>query len=246
MVEEYRINQFIALCTGCSRRDAEAYVAAGNVKLNGSVLKELSTKVKTKDKVVLNGKQISIPKFDYYIFYKPAGYITTREDEKGRKTIYDIVPENLYHLKPVGRLDKDSTGLLILTNDGNLMNTMTHPKFHISKKYKVTVKGKFTLDTVDQFARGIDIGEKGLAYAEVITFNKQKTGYTDIVLNLHQGYNRQIRRMVEALKCEVVSLKRLSVGPITLKNLKRGQYTALKQREVNMLLKFIRTKVKSK
>lgn len=244
MMEDYRINKYIALCTGCSRRDAETFVVEGQVRVNGKVVKELNTKVLLSDKVTLKGKPITPPSFDYYIFYKPAGYITTREDEKGRKTIYDLIPEKLHHLKPVGRLDKDSAGLILMTNDGELINKMTHPKFHIARKYKVTMKGRFTMESVESFSRGMDIGEKGLAYAEIVSFEKQPSGFTDIIMILHQGYNRQIRRMIEVLKGEVISLKRISMGPITLKTLKRGQFSELKKREVQMLQNYIDTKAK--
>lgn len=244
MPREYRINRYIALCTGCSRRDADKYIADGYVKVDGKRLEDMSTKVTPTSKVFLRDKLLKFPRFSYYIFNKPAGYITTREDEKGRKTIYDILPKNMQEMKPVGRLDKDSSGLLILTNDGELINLMTHPKYKVPKKYKVSVQGKFTLNDAYNFRQGVDIGEAQPAKAEMISLEKTKRGLTEIILVLHQGYNRQIRRMVEKCGAEVVNLKRLSVGPVTLKNLKRNEFSAISQKEVASLYSYLEKKVK--
>ena len=242
MPDKYRINKYIALCKGCSRRDAEKFVNDGHVKINGQKCIDLSVRVKTSDKVEISGELLRKPKFVYAIFNKPAGYITSREDEKGRKIIYDILPEQLHGLKSVGRLDKESSGLILLTNDGDLINLLTHPKYHIPKRYKVNVKGKFTVPNAESFAAGLDIGEKQLASADVLGMEKNKLGQTELMLVLYQGYNRQIRRMVEKVGAEVVSLKRMTIGPLSLKNLKRSEYTYLTQKEVNNLLKYIEKK----
>ncbi len=244
MSKEYRINKYIALCSGCSRRDADKLIEKGSVKVNDVKVKDLSTKVKDTDVVLLNGNQLKLPKYSTYTFNKPAGYITTREDEKGRKTIYDLLPERLHKLKPVGRLDKDSSGLMLLTNDGDLINILTHPKFHVPKKYKVVVQGKFTMVTAQSFVNGIDIGESRMAYADVLTFAKMKDGTVELILLLHQGYNRQIRRMFEKVDCEVVSLKRLSVATVTLKNLKRGESKSLNKKEIMNLFKSLKKRLK--
>ena len=137
-----RLNKYIAASGLCSRRKADELIEAGKVIVNGKVIKELGFQVSNKDKVFVDKKLIHPKKLEYYKFYKPAGYITTADDEKGRKTIYDILPEEYHTLKPVGRLDKDSTGLLLMTNDGDLINELTHPSIKVPKTYIVTIDGK--------------------------------------------------------------------------------------------------------
>lgn len=137
-----RLNKYIASSGLCSRRKADELIESGVVNVNGKIIKELGYLVQAKDKVFVNQKLIRPAKHEYYRFYKPAGYITTADDEKGRKTIYDLLPENLLGLKPVGRLDKDSTGLLILTNDGDLINELTHPSVKVPKIYLVSIDSK--------------------------------------------------------------------------------------------------------
>lgn len=239
MLKQYRINKFIAESTGCSRREAEQFVTEGFVVINGTKITDLSTKVTSKDNIILKGKKLKLTENTYIIFNKPSGYITTREDEKGRKTIYDLLPKKLHNLKPVGRLDKDSSGLIILTNNGDLINTLTHPKFHIPKKYKVRIKGKFNQNHADNFLKGIDIGNNDIAKAEVISAIQEKNGCLEVVMILEQGLNRQIRRMMEKIGSEVVSLKRVSIGPVTLKGLKRGEYSYLTRNEVENFIKYL-------
>ena len=167
-----RLNKYIASSGLCSRRKADELIADGKVAINGKIITELGFYVREKDKVTVEGKLIKPQSLEYYRFYKPAGYITTQEDEKGRKTIYDIIPPELKHLKPVGRLDKDSTGLLILTNDGELINQMTHPSIKVPKVYVVTINGRFTQNNAQEMLNGIEIltdtNEKKIAYAETL------------------------------------------------------------------------------
>lgn len=139
-----RLNKYIASSGLCSRRKADELIESGVVNVNGKIVKELGFLVQPKDKVFVNQKLVRPAKHEYYRFYKPAGYITTSDDEKGRKTIYDILPENMLGLKPVGRLDKDSTGLLILTNDGDLINELTHPSIKFRKSILFLLRLKFT------------------------------------------------------------------------------------------------------
>ena len=152
-----RLNKYIASSGLCSRRKADELIEQGIVTVNGKKVTELGYLVKEKDKVFVNQKLVRPVRHEYYKFYKPAGYITTCEDEKGRKTIYDLLPENMYNLKPVGRLDKDSTGLLILTNDGDLINELTHPSIKIPKIYLVTVDAKMHPHEFEKMATGIEI-----------------------------------------------------------------------------------------
>ena len=233
-----RLNKFIASSGICSRRKADEFIENGKVSVNGKIITELGFQIGPKDKVVLEGKIIKPQKLDYYRFYKPAGCITTLSDEKGRKTIYDIIPPELSHLKPVGRLDKDSTGLIIMTNDGELINQMTHPSLKVPKIYLVQISGKITPEDGEKMFNGIkietDTGEQRIAYADVkpveIT-NKSSM----LSVTLYQGINRQIRKMFASLGFEVISLKRVQHATITLEGLRRGQIKPLKPKQVKEL-----------
>ena len=162
-----RLNKYIASAGICSRRKADEMIEQGLVNVNGKRVSELGYLVSEKDKVFIDEKLIHPLKHEYYRFYKPAGYITTADDEKGRKTIYDILPEELHKLNPVGRLDRESTGLIILTNDGELINELTHPSVKIQKVYIVSINGRINQNHIDQMANGIEIEPNKKAYAEV-------------------------------------------------------------------------------
>lgn len=233
-----RLNKFIASSGLCSRRKADEMIEAGKVFVNGKVVKELGFQVGPKDKVVIDKQLIKPQRHEYYKFYKPAGYITTSDDEKGRKTIYDVLPKELRHLKPVGRLDKDSTGLLILTNDGELINQLTHPSVKVTKVYTVSVEGKITINDLETLAKGIEIEKGKIAYADarVIEFDKNET-MLQVVLT--QGLNRQIRKMFDFLGHPVVSLKRIQHATIGLEGLKRGQVRMIKASQLKDLKKYI-------
>ena len=207
-----RLNKYIASSGLCSRRKADELIESGVVMVNGKIVTELGYGVQLKDKVFVNKKLIHPVKHEYYRFYKPAGYITTSDDEKGRKTIYDLLPERLHHLKPVGRLDRESTGLLILTNDGDLINDLTHPSAKVPKLYRVTINGKITQNDIDKMSKGIEIEPDKKAYAQVDVLEIDNDSTTMEIL-LFQGMNRQIRKMFEYLGFEVVSLKRIQQFP---------------------------------
>lgn len=240
-----RLNKFIASSGLCSRRKADEMIEAGKVFVNGKVVKELGFQVGPKDKVVIDKQLIKPQRHEYYKFYKPAGYITTSDDEKGRKTIYDVLPKELRHLKPVGRLDKESTGLLILTNDGELINQLTHPSVKVTKVYTVSVEGKITINDLETLAKGIEIEKGKIAYADarVIEFDKNET-MLQVVLT--QGLNRQIRKMFDYLGHPVVSLKRIQHATIGLEGLKRGQVRMIKASQLKDLKKYIAKLEKSK
>lgn len=237
-----RLNKYIASTGLCSRRKADELISEGKVSVNGKVITELGFYVREKDKVAVEGKSVRPQKLEYYRFFKPAGYITTLDDEKGRKTIYDILPPELKHLKPVGRLDKDSTGLLILTNDGELINQMTHPSVKVPKVYVVTINGKFTEEHAKQMFEGIEIitdtDEKKTAYAETLPIEvTNKKSVVQVVL--FQGLNRQIRKMFAKLGFEVESLKRVQHAIITLEGLKKGQVKVMKPKLVKQLQSYL-------
>lgn len=243
-----RLNKFIASSGLCSRRKADELIENGKVGVNGKIVTELGFQIGPKDKVVVEGKLIKPQKHEYYRFYKPAGYITTSEDEKGRKTIYDVIPPELKHLKPVGRLDKDSTGLIIMTNDGELINQMTHPSIKVPKTYLVTINGKLTPEQSEKMYNGIEIetdtGEKKTAYAEVLPIELGNKASTVQVV-LYQGINRQIRKMFAILGFEVVSLKRVQHGTITLAGLKKGQIKPMKPKHIKELKMYLKKIEKS-
>ena len=233
-----RLNKYIASSGLCSRRKADELIESGAVMVNGKKITELGFSVGRKDKVFVNGKMIHPVKHEYYRFYKPAGYITTSEDEKGRKTIYVLLPENLHSLKPVGRLDKDSTGLLILTNDGDLINALTHPSVKVPKFYRVSINGKITQNDIDIMYKGIEIEEGKKAYAEVDVLEVDNS-HTVMEIVLYQGLNRQIRKMFEYLGYEVLTLKRTRHATLDLTGLKRGEFKPIKPGQIKDLKNFL-------
>ena len=217
-----RLNKYIASSGLCSRRKADELIEQGSVSVNGKPVTELGFLVQPKDKVFVNKKLISPAKHQYYRFYKPAGYITTREDEQGRKTIYDLLPENMLSLKPVGRLDKDSTGLLILTNDGDLINELTHPSVKVPKVYLVTINSSIHRHELEQLANGIELEPGKTAYADIQVL-AMDSSHTEMQITLYQGMNRQIRKMFKHIGYEVKTLKRIQHATLTLDGLKRGE-----------------------
>lgn len=233
-----RLNKYIAQSGICSRRDADELILSGQVQVNGAVIKELGFKVGDKDKVFVNKVLIRPKKLEYYRFNKPPGFITTSDDEKGRKTIYDVIPKELAGLKPVGRLDKDSSGLLILTNDGDLINDLTHPSIKVPKIYIVSVNGRINNEHVRQMATGIEIEKGKIAYAQVEVLEISNKS-TMMQITLYQGMNRQIRKMFEYLGFEVKSLKRVQHATITIGDLKRGEVKPIKPLQIRELKKYL-------
>ena len=244
MTSKTRLNKYIASSGICSRRDADALIAQGKVNVNGKKVQELGFLVGEKDKVFIDGKLIHPKKLEYYRFYKPAGYITTSDDEKGRKTIYDILPEEMKKLNPVGRLDKDSTGLLIMTNDGDLINQLTHPSVKVPKIYIVRIDGRINQNHINQMALGIEIEEGKKAYADVGVIEiSNKSTLMQVVL--YQGLNRQIRKMFAYLGFEVQSLKRIQHATINLDGIKKGEIKPIKPKQIKELKVYL-SKIASK
>ena len=237
-----RLNKYIASTGFCSRRKADELILDGRVRVNDKTVSELGFYVREKDRVYIDNKLVKPQKLEYYKFYKPAGYITTSDDEKGRKTIYDIIPPELRHLKPVGRLDKDSSGLIILTNDGEFINEMTHPSIKVPKVYIVTINGRFTPDDAEKMFNGIEIetdsGEKKIAYAETLPLETDKNS-SRIQVVLYQGINRQIRKMFAKLGFEVESLKRIQHATLTIEGLKKGQVKPIKPKQVKEIKTYL-------
>lgn len=242
---EERLQKYIARCGVASRRKSEELILSGQIKVNGNVITELGTKVNINTDVVeYNNKVIKHEEKKVYIMLnKPEGYITSASDEKGRKTVLDLidVEERIY---PIGRLDYDSSGLLLLTNDGDIYNKIIHPRVAIDKKYIALCEGKFTEKEIEKFKNGIDIGGYITSNANIEIIDEEnikikKTGETSIrstvEITIHEGKNRQIRRMCASLNHNVVTLKRVSIGSIKLGNLKKGSWRMLTQEEINYI-----------
>lgn len=233
-----RLNKYIASSGICSRRKADELIEQGVVSVNGKKITELGFQVNEKDKVFINKELVRPKKLEYYRFHKPAGFITSADDEKDRKIIYDLLPPTMHNLKPVGRLDKDSSGLIILTNDGDLINELTHPSIKVPKVYIVSVDGKIHLHHLEKMAQGIEIEEGKLAYADT-QIKEADNKRTVMQVTLYQGLNRQIRKMFAALGFEVTSLKRIHHATINIEGLKKGQFKPLKPQQIKELKNFI-------
>jgi 23S rRNA pseudouridine2605 synthase len=228
-----RLNRFIADCTGISRRKADELLAAGQVSVNGKIAVIGQVVIPEKQQVRLQGKLLQLQKKRYLLFHKPTGTITTRSDPEGRKTIYDLLPEKYHDLDPAGRLDRESSGVLLLSNDGDFLQTVTHPKFAHEKVYRVGVRQHLTAEALTQLEKGILLEpESKLAIHQVREIRDGKT----VVLTLKTGINRQIRRSFEALSYEVTHLKRTSFAGITLGSLPPGKCRELKPAEVRRIM----------
>ena len=235
---EIRLQKYIAEAGVASRRHAEELIAAGRVRVNGKVVSVPGTKVNPdKDKVAVDGEEIAIVNKKYYIIlHKPAGYITTVTDTHGRPTVMDLVRDVHTRLFPVGRLDADTEGLLLLTNDGEFANRVIHPSNALEKVYLAEVKGLPPLMLLKQFSKGIDIGGyvTKSARAELI---KGSPHSSTVKVTLQEGKKRQVRLMLEAIGHPVLTLKRVEVGPLSLGNLPRGKWRHLRNEEINRLMK---------
>lgn len=227
-----RINKYLALCGIGSRRNVEQHILNGEITVNGKTVNNLSTDIDVKkDKVVYNGSELILPKqYVYYKFNKPKGYICSANDEKGRKTIFELikVEERVFS---VGRLDYNSEGLLILTNDGDFANKLTHPSNHINKEYVVTIEGGITEGELAVLRAGVIENGKRMPSAKVKLI-KFENNISRLSVIIDEGQNRQIRRMFEAIGKTIVLLKRVSIGGLKLGGLERGKYRPLTNKEL--------------
>ncbi len=231
-----RINKYIAKCTGESRRKADDLVSSGAVKVNGKVCTDLSTVIEIETDVVkVNGKLVTLDKpIQYLLLNKPKGFVVTRSDEYGRKTVYDLLPAEFFDLKPVGRLDRNSEGLIILTNDGDLANKILHPKYKLDKTYRVVVRGTLSKKQISQLREGVDIGDCTTQPAGVYVRKKSDTKST-LKMVIKEGKKRQIRRMLEVVESKVISLKRTQIGEIKIGKLEIGNWRFLTRSEIRYL-----------
>ena len=241
-MEEMRLQKFLAMAGVASRRKCEELIEQGLVKVNNQVVTELGTKVNPeKDKVFYNEKEIKLVEDEhvYVLLNKPIGFVTTAEDQFGRDTVLDLVKKVNRRIVPVGRLDMYTSGALILTDDGEFVYKVTHPKHEITKTYTVTVKGIANEEDVQKLRDGVEI-EGGYitrpAKAKIIKIDREKN-QSRIEIEIHEGKNRQVRKMCEAIGKRVLALHRAKIGNIGVKDLKIGTWRYLKESEVKEILK---------
>ena len=232
--EPIRLNKYLANAGVCSRREADEFITSGAVKVNGEVVTELGTKVKRSDEVLFNENPVSIEKKVYILLNKPKDYVTTSDDPQQRKTVMDLVkdacPERIY---PVGRLDRNTTGVLLLTNDGELASKLTHPKFLKKKVYHVFLDKNVSTEDLQKIADGIEL-EDGEVHADSIEYADERD-HSQVGIEIHSGRNRIVRRIFESLGYRVVKLDRVQFAGLTKKNLRRGDWRFLTEKEVDML-----------
>lgn len=230
-----RLQKYMARCGVASRRSSEEIILEGRVKVNNNVITELGYKIDCDtDEVKVDDRIIKPEENKVYIMLnKPEGYVTTVKDEKSRSTILDLVDveERIY---PIGRLDYDSSGLLLLTNDGEIYNKIIHPRKSVDKVYMVKVKGIFTSEEMKVFRNGVDIGGYITSHSQIDIIEKYKE-HCLVRVVIHEGKNRQIRRMCQALGHEVIALKRVAIGTLELGDLPKGKWRHLKKEEVQYL-----------
>lgn len=231
-----RLQKVIAHAGVASRRDAEKMIVDGRVAVNGEIVTELGTKVSTNDHVEVDKVPIYKEEPVYYLFYKPTGVITAVSDDRGRKVVTDYFPEVEQRIYPIGRLDYNTSGLLLLTNDGEFANSLMHPRYELNKTYIAKVNGIPSKSDMNKLANGIVIDGKKTARANArikeIDKDKQKA---IVELTIHEGRNRQVRKMLEAINCPVDKLQRERYGFLDLGNLQPGESRPLLKKEVHRL-----------
>lgn len=232
---EIRLQKYLAECGVASRRKAEELIAMGRVALNGEIVTAPGIKVSPEDIVMVDGKRV-FPENEkvYIILNKPKGYVTTVKDQFSRKSVIDLV-DTKYRVYPVGRLDYDTSGLIILTNDGDFAYKLTHPSHEVEKVYIAEVKGILGMDGIKRFSRGILIDGYVTAPSKIKLLEK-RNGTCVVEIRIHEGRNRQIRKMCEAIGHRVLSLMRVSIGGLELNGLEEGKWRMLNKSEIKMLI----------
>ena len=235
-MEKIRIQKMIADSGYCSRRKAEELISRGKVKLNGHPVK-LGDKCGFKDIITIDGERIYMPRkknLVYIMMNKPRGYVTTVSDELDRRCVMDLLDGVEERVYPIGRLDRNSEGLLLFTNDGDFANSIMHPSRHVSKTYRVTVRPDISDDQLVQLSEGVDIDGRKTLPASVIVKEKEQ-GRVVLLITIKEGRNRQIRKMCETVGLEVARLRRISIGPVKLGMLKPGTWRELTAEELRAL-----------
>lgn len=240
-----RLNKFLADAGIASRRKSDELIKDGRVKINGKVVKELGTDVNVEnDAVYFDGKRVKLVNTKvYYKLHKPKGYVTTASDERERKTVLDLMRNVQYRVYPIGRLDYDTEGLLLLTNDGDMANILTHPKNNVQKTYVAHVEGVLEDNDIKKLSLGVDIGGYVTKPCSVIVKERDEKS-TIIEITIAEGKNRQVKKMVEAVGKNVAFLKRVAIGDIKLGGLARGEYKTLTAKELQYLNKIRTSKLK--
>ncbi|MBR4500990.1 MAG: rRNA pseudouridine synthase [Clostridia bacterium] len=230
-----RLQKYLALCGVASRRHAEEMIASGRVTVNGITVTQMGTQAEEGDVVCVDGRQV-FPEAEkkYIIYHKPAGEVTTVSDPEGRPTVLDRFSDIGVRLFPVGRLDYDSEGLLLLTNDGDLAEKMMHPSHEVDKAYYCKVLGTVTPEALRQLAKGVMLDDHPTSPARVRLI-RQEAFDAIVMVTIHEGRNRQVRRMFEELGYKVLMLRRVRFGPLDLGDLKRGQWRFLEENEIREL-----------
>ena len=231
-----RLNKYIAMTGAASRRKADDLIAAGKVKVDGKTVTSPGTVIDDGQSVIVNGKElIPVTKKLYYVLNKPKGYITTTSDEKDRPTVMDLLKDIPERVFPVGRLDGPTTGLLILTNDGEFAYKMAHPRHEIQKIYRALIRGVLSKEKLSRLRKGVDIGGyvTAPAYVEIV---KHGSNSALVEIRLGEGKNRQVRKMFAAVGCRVTELERTAVGGVQLGRLKQGHIRRMTRAEIEMLL----------
>lgn len=229
-----RINKYLAECGVASRRACDKLIEDGEVLVNGKPC-TVGQNVEDGDSVTVSGRKVTlVKKYDYYILNKPKGYVCTVSDEKGRKTVMDLLPKNITRVVPVGRLDYNTEGLLILTNDGDLTLRLTHPRNEIPKTYQVKIEGTITESALAKLRAGVIVDGTYTKKCNLRIIEESKEE-TKLSITITEGRNRQVRKMFEAVGKEVVFLKRVKIGDLTLRGLDRGKCRKLSTEEVDYL-----------
>lgn len=236
--EEMRINKFIAHAGLCSRRDADELIAAGKVKVNGTVVKELGTKVRKTDKVIADGQTLTLEPFVYILLNKNSGTITTTDDERDRQTVMDTIEDATGNrVYPVGRLDRKTMGLLLLTNDGDLAHRLMHPSYKVKKTYLVQANRILTEEELIRLREGVEL-EDGFAQPDSVTRDTYRAD--SFIISVFEGRNHLIRRMVDYIGADVKKLKRVQYAGLQEKDLKVGRWRYLRKDEINNLRKLVK------
>ncbi len=236
-----RLNRYIARSGICSRRDADVLISEGKVQVNGTVISEFGVRVQSGDEVLVDGRRISPADHVYILLNKPTDTITSTSDERGRKSVLDLISATDLKgigLFPVGRLDRNTMGVLLLTNDGKLAHRLMHPSYEVEKYYKVKARDRLTKRDLESLETGVEL-EDGPATADQVARLEDKTQRT-IALSIHEGRNRQIRRMFEAIGSEVSELERFRYAGLTTKGIRRGKWRRLTREEILKLYRLVK------
>lgn len=234
-LQSMRLNRYLASCGVAARRKCEEIIRSGRVLVNGETEVNPFRLLLSDDSVILDNQKMTLPsETEVILLNKPAGYITTVDDPHNRKTVMDLVQTGT-RLFPVGRLDKDTTGILLLTNDGELANQLTHPKYQVDKVYRVQIKGYLSKEEIEQIKSGVKIGSDEIGRGIVQSQKKVNEVLTDIEIVLSHGKKREVRRIISSLGYNVISLERISFGGITLSGLKLGNWRRLSVEELDLL-----------